>query len=68
MDTMSAHGENLYFEGGGGGASPCFNMISWISSQKRQLTSFVLIVCLKGVMQHQRSICKFISIYGTLEE
>ena len=31
-------------------------------------TSFVLIVCFKGVMPHQRSICKFISIYETLLE
>ena len=52
----------------GRGPSPCFNTISWISSQNRQFTSFVLIVCLKGVMPHQRSICKFISIYGILLE
>ena len=52
----------------GRGPSLSFNMISWISSQNRQFTSFVLIVCLKGVMPHQRSTCKFISIYGTLLE
>ena len=61
-DIMSVHGQNLYFEGRG--PSPCFNMISWISSQNRQFTSFVLIVCFKGVMSHQRSVCEFISIYG----
>ena len=33
------------------------NMISWISSQNRQFMSFVLIVCFKRVMPHQRSIC-----------
>ena len=52
----------------GRGPTHCFNMISWISSQNRQFMLFVLIVCFKGVMPHQRSICKLISIYGTLFE
>ena len=52
----------------GRGPSLCFNMISWISSRNCQFMLFVLIVCFKGVMPHQRSTCKFISIYGTLLE
>ena len=59
MDTMSAHGENLYFEGEGN-----------ILDIKSKLSIYVICFnCMfKGVMPHQRSTCKFISIYGTLLE
>ena len=51
----------------GRGPSLCFNMISRISSQNCQFV--ICFNCMsKGVMPHQRSTCKFISIQGTLLE